>query len=281
MHNEDTFLAGVPVPNTTVMINTDDCSDAESDHNSIDPNKADKNSSKASVHSTRSHIPIHSTTIEPPQHPLDEEEPDDTEIPELETQVPILHHSERVSVQPSDYIPWMGGKMYVMNVQTNTNQDDEKAQVYNHDEARVLATVITTFYECMEHVVEEHGQQHVVIYSLKAAINKFGDQAKPSAHKEMKQLHDRSCFRPVHKCLLSKSKRHRAKESLLFLTEKWDKTIKSQHCANGSTQCAYMECDKAMSLTVSMEGKLLTAVIEAQEGQDVTTCNILNTWDKQ
>ena len=55
-------------------------------------------------------------------------------------------------------------------------------------------------------------------------------------------------------------------------------TIKSQHCANGSTQCAYMECDKAMSLTVSMEGKLLTAVIEAQEGQDVTTCNILNTF---
>ena len=33
-----------------------------------------------------------------------------------------------------------------------------------------------------------------------------------------------------------------------------------------------------MSLTVSMEGTLLTAVIEAQEGQDITTCNIPNAF---
>ena len=33
-----------------------------------------------------------------------------------------------------------------------------------------------------------------------------------------------------------------------------------------------------MSPTISMEGTLLTAVIEAQQGQDVTTCNIPNTF---
>ena len=160
----------------------------------------------------------------------------------------------------------MGGKMYVMNVQTNTSQDEDKGLIYNHDEARVLATVITTFNEHVEHVVEEQGQQHVVTYSLKAGINKFGKRAKVSAHKEMKQLHDRSCFRPVHKHSLKKSERHRAMESLLFLTEKRDKMIKSQHCANGSMQCTYMECDEVMSLTISVEGTPLTAVIEAQEG---------------
>ena len=130
----------------------------------------------------------------------------------------------------------------------------------------------------MEHTVEEQKQQYVVTYSLNAGISKFGEQAKASAHEEMKQLHDRSCFRPVHKCLLDKSERHRAMESLLFLTEKRDKTIKSQHCANGSTQCAYMEHDEVMSLTISTEGTLLTAVIEAQEGQDITTCNIPNAF---
>ena len=46
--------------------------------------------------------------------------------------------------------------MYVMNVQTKTNQDEEKGLIYNHDEARVLATVITTFNEHMECIVEEH-----------------------------------------------------------------------------------------------------------------------------
>ena len=42
--------------------------------------------------------------------------------------------------------------------------------------------------------------------------------------------------------------------------------IISQHCANGSTQCACMECDEVMSPTISMGGTLLTTVIEAQEG---------------
>ena len=79
----------------------------------------------------------------------------------------------------------------------------------------------------MECIVARKGQQSIVTYSLKAGINKFGTEAKASAHKEMKQLHDRSCFQSVHKCLLNKSERQRAMESLLFLTEKRDKTIKS------------------------------------------------------
>ena len=165
-------------------------------------------------------MPVCSTTSKPPQHPLDEEEPDDKELPELETKVPILCQSKRVSVPPSNYIPQMGGKTYVMNIQTKTSQDEDKGLIYNHDKVRVLATVIPTFNEHMECIVEEQGQQHVVTYSQKAGINKFGEQAKASAHEELKQLQDRSCFRPVHKHLLNKSKRHRAMESLLFLTEK-------------------------------------------------------------
>ena len=58
VHSKDTSFAGVPVPNTTatIMTNTDDNLDAESDHNSFDPNEADDNSSKASIHSTRTTI---------------------------------------------------------------------------------------------------------------------------------------------------------------------------------------------------------------------------------
>ena len=153
-----------------------------------------------------------------------------------------------------------------MNIHAETNQDEDKGLVYNHDEARVLATIITTFNELMEHTVEQLGQQYIVTYSLKPGINKFGAQAKASAHKEMKQLHDRSCFWPVHKRSLNKSERQRAMDSLLFLTEKRDKTIKSQHCANRSTQFTYMGHNEVMSPTVSTEGTLLTAVIEAQEG---------------
>ena len=62
-----------------------------------------------------------------------------------------------------------------MSAQIETNQDKDQGLVYNHDEARVLATVITTFNKCMECTVEEQGQQYVVTYSLKAGINKFGE----------------------------------------------------------------------------------------------------------
>ena len=63
VQGNNTSLAGVPMP---VMTNdNDNDSDAESDHDSIDPNKADNNSSKASVHSTGSHILVHSMTDEP------------------------------------------------------------------------------------------------------------------------------------------------------------------------------------------------------------------------
>ena len=43
----------------------------------------------------------------------------------------------------------MGGKAYVMNVQAETNQDDDRGLADNHDKARSLATVITTFNEHM------------------------------------------------------------------------------------------------------------------------------------
>ena len=89
-NDDDTSLAGVPIPVAT----NNDQSDAETNHNSVDPNEADDNSSKPSIHSTRSQAPADSMINEPPQLPLDEEDldnTDNTQLPELETQVPILH----------------------------------------------------------------------------------------------------------------------------------------------------------------------------------------------
>ena len=39
-----------------------------------------------------------------------------------------------------------------------------------------------------------------------------------------------------------------------------------------------MEHDEVVSPTISTEGTLLTPVIEVQEGQDIATCNIPNTF---
>ena len=134
----------------------------------------------------------------------------------------------------------MGGKTYTKNVLAETNQDEDKGLVYNYDEATVLATITTTFNEHMECTVEEQGQQYIVTYSLKVGIHKFGEQAKASAHKEMKQLHDRSCFKPVHKCSLNKSERQRVMESLLFFNrEKGQDNKIPTLCKWKHTMCIY------------------------------------------
>ena len=91
VHGDDTSLAGVPIPPITT--NDNNHSGEESDHNSIDPNKVDKNSSKASICSTRSHIPVHSMTREPPQHPPDEEDLDDIELPEPSSHTMLIQES--------------------------------------------------------------------------------------------------------------------------------------------------------------------------------------------
>ena len=60
--------------------------------------------------------------------------------------------------------------------------------------------------------------------------------------------------------------------SLIFLTEKRDGTIKARACANGSTQRSYIERDKAASPTVSKEALMITSVIEAKQKRDVVLC---------
>jgi len=124
----------------------------------------------------------------------------------------------------------------------------------------------------------QKGSQFVVTYSLKQGIRKFGDRGKQSALKEMKQMHDRVCFVPIKKEELNELERKRALESLIFLTEKRDGTIKSRHCANGSTQREYMSREEVSSPTVSTEATILTAVIEAEEERDVGTCDIPNAF---
>ena len=72
VQDNDTSLAGVLI---CIATNDDDDNlDAASNHNSIDLNEANNNSSKASIHSTGSQASVHSMIDEPPQLPPDEEE---------------------------------------------------------------------------------------------------------------------------------------------------------------------------------------------------------------
>ena len=60
----------------------------------------------------------------------------------------------------------------------------------------------------------------VQTHSLKRGLKVFGKRGKEAAHKEMKQPHDRLCFKPIDVSTLTPLERKRAMESLMFLVEK-------------------------------------------------------------
>jgi hypothetical protein len=72
--------------------------------------------------------------------------------------------------------------------------------------------------------------------------------------------------------------RKRAMESLIFLTEKRDESIKAQVRANGSTQGAYIAREEASSPTTASEVILITGVIDTKQNRDVMTLDIPNAF---
>jgi hypothetical protein len=118
-------------------------------------------------------------------------------------------------------------------------------------------------------------------YSLKQGIKKFGKQGIEAVHKEMKQIHDRVVFEPISIEEMTILERKRAIESLIFLTEKRDETVKARVCANGSTQrayIAYISREEASSPTAASEAIIITGVIDAKQKRDVMTLDIPNAF---
>jgi hypothetical protein len=116
-------------------------------------------------------------------------------------------------------------------------------------------------------------------YSLKQGIKKFGQPGIEAVHKEMKQIHDRVVFdEPISIKEMTKLERKRAMESLIFLTEKRDETVKARVCVIGSTQQACISRKEASSPTAALEAIITTGVIDAKQKRDVMTLDIPNAF---
>jgi hypothetical protein len=92
--------------------------------------------------------------------------------------------------------------------------------------------------------------------------------------KELKQLHMRETFTPQHSNDLSDSQKQKALESLMFLKEKRDGTIKGRACADGRKQRETAVQRAATSPTVALESVLITATIDAYEERDVAIVDV-------
>ena len=100
------------------------------------------------------------------------------------------------------------------------------------DNAKVIAM---TMYYINEMSINKEVFHFVQSYSLSKGLKKFGQKGRDVVYKEMKQLNEIFAFEPIRVEDLTELERRRAMESLIFLVETRDKSIKGRACANGSS----------------------------------------------
>ena len=114
--------------------------------------------------------------------------------------------------------------------------------------------------------------------SLKAGLKARKEEGYDAAFAEMKQLHMRDTFRPVHWKDLTPEQRAAILESHLFLKKKRCGKIKGRTVAGGNKQRDFISKEDASSPTVSTESVLLSCIIDALEGRDVAVIDIPNAF---
>jgi hypothetical protein len=177
-----------------------------------------------------------------------------------------LRRSTRTRIQPKRYQPSMSGNKYSYAVAQL--MDDNVL----YPEAHTFAQY--DFYQMEPDVVASIMTQ----LSLKAGLNQWGDRAREAAHSEMKQLHLRDTFKPVHWRELNPLQRKTMLESHMFLKEKRSGKIKGCMVAGGNKQRDYISKEDASLPTVMTESILLTCIIDSQEDRDVAIIDIPNAF---
>jgi hypothetical protein len=157
-------------------------------------------------------------------------------------------------------------------------QAHNKCEEYSIETARVIAMTMCHMAEMLLNPKGKTAHQFVQSYSLMKGLKKFGRKGREAAYKEMKQLHERVVFKPIKVAELTEQEKRRAMESLIFLVEKRDGTIKGRTCANGSTQREYMDRDEAASPMAMTESIIITGVIDAKQHRDIMTADIPNAF---
>jgi hypothetical protein len=198
------------------------------------------------------------------EYEASDEEDESLEADEEEEANPTLRRTERVRVPNPRY----------QHLQTAGVHTEE----YTTESAHIIALSMSHYMHSMVGMNDDETFSFIQTYSLNKGLKKFGDRGKDAAQKEMKQLHDRVVFEPILIADMTPLERKRAMESLIFLTEKRDGTVKARTCANGSTQREYIPREEATSPTAATEAILITGVLDAKQGRDVMTLDIPNAF---
>ena len=269
-------------------IEDDDCSttDSESDSDSSDDESRDIQEDIQEAREILHSGPEDEDTVHSGDDLKDEDPAEDEDSVEIVTETPEVPHVEprRSSRQPKPrqmLEPTYKGQSY--DAQMHLQTEEANAEEYSNEIARywvqMMQAVKERFILQARKVTRKKAHKNfLVTYSLNKGLKKFKQKGFDAAKGEMQQLHDRSCWQPIHVSTMTQAEKAKALESLIFLVEKKDGRIKARHCANGSKQRQWIKPEDAASPTVMTDSILLTAGIEAKERRDVATWDIPNAF---
>jgi hypothetical protein len=136
----------------------------------------------------------------------------------------------RIRNLPKQYVPSMQGNKYQVELAQITTSlgMSETSMAFAQMSVKLISKSIHQHADIVGMVM--------VQVSLKAALKKWGREAEESVGKEMKQLHWRNSFKPMHRKFLTAEQRKKVLESHIFAERKQDGSLKAQQVASGNTQ---------------------------------------------
>ena len=195
--------------------------------------------------------------IDPPliDDAVDAPFPTQNETPDIDlppdAPVQQLRRSTRATFKPKSYIPSMQGSKHshaVTQLERGLLHPDAHMfaqEDFHQTEPDVVAIIMTQL-------------------SLKAGIERWGERGIKAATSEMKQLHLRDTFKPVHWKSLSPLQRLTVLESHMFLKEKRSGLIEGRTVAGGNKQRDCISKEDVSSPTVATQSVLLTSIIRGK-----------------
>ena len=101
--------------------------------------------------------------------------------------------------------------------------------------------------------------------SMKAALKKWGKAAEQAITIEIKQLHWRNLYKPMHWHEFTQALKEHILESHIFVEEKQDGKMKARKVVGGNKQQYYIMKEDVSSPMVSAEAVMLTCMIDTLE----------------
>jgi hypothetical protein len=118
---------------------------------------------------------------------------------------------------------------YCHNLAAQVKPDEEMTIKYGSNKAMLIAR----FIQDIAMNVNEHRASFAQQYMLQKGLKVFGNKGHEALMKEIDQLHKRTCFAPLKVKEKKHSDRKKAQMTLMFLTEKRDKSVKGRMVYNG------------------------------------------------